>query len=421
MSRPEADLAGNGQAFFSRMTVLPRHERQGQDCQYRTISPVCTARGTVLLFASEKIDDMSDDAKSNVVVRRSTDSGKTWEPLEVLRTDDHPRVKYGCAAAVVDHEVDRVLVFVSKGVVIKSGDIGGQWVEQWRNEHPDEAHALMKELAPHVEPGLFLMASDDDGGSWSEPRPVGHRLWVNNPVTGEERPFSPQWTGIQKQYGCHRGRLILPGRGTSKAQPFDLFAYCHNYIVYSDDHGDTWHPGGLTQNGTGEACVVELADGAVYANSRNESLRCRGFRAWDRSEDGGLKFTASGYDLNLPEPHCQASIARFSGPPGDTSRVLFLNPAMHTDTPSHYWQDGRKNLTLRMSCDECRSWPVSRIVAAGGAGYSGLVVAPDKTILCFYETLREDDDGRLQYTGDIELARLNLPWLLEGRSEKECT
>jgi sialidase-1 len=277
-------------------------------------------------------------------------------------------------------------------------------------EHPDQAEALKRNLAPHVEPGLYLMWSDDEGEHWSDLAPLRDTLHVVNPVTGEKRRFGPQWVGVQLRYGLHKGRLVVPGRGFVKGEPFDLFAYAHNYVAYSDDHGATWHPGGLTQSGTGEACLVEAADGRLYVNSRNESLRARGYRAWDRSSDSGQTFLASGYDLALPEPHCQASMVRYSGPPTDRSRILFCNPAVHSDTPSHYDIEGRRMLTVRLSHDECHTWSVGRVVCEGGAGYSALAVAKDKTILCAYETIAEMD-GQKDYTGEIVLARFDIAWL----------
>jgi sialidase-1 len=110
--------------------------------------------------------------------------------------------------------------------------------------------------------------------------------------------------------------------------------------------------------------------------------------------------------LDLPEPHCQASIIRYSGPPDDTSRILFCNPAVHSDTKTHYDHEGRRNLTVYLSEDECRTWPVKKVITEGTAGYSAIAVTLDKTIICAYETLTEKS-----YSGEIILARFDLEWL----------
>ena len=405
--------------LIERQTLFHRHRRGPWECQYRIPNLLVSKAGTLFAFPSEKLNSISDDAKSNFVLRRSRDGGVTWQEPEVLGSDEHhPRVSFGFNAGVADRQTGRVFVFYSVRVVISSGDIGGEWPEKWQSEHPEQAAALRQQLAPHVETGRYLVWTDDEGENWSAPQPVGDALHVVNPVTGEKRPFGPQWVGTQLRYGPQKGRLVIPGRGSSKGAPFDLYAYAHNYVIYSDDHGQTWCPGGLTQTGTGEACLVEETDGTLYVNSRNESLRSRGYRAWDCSHDGGETFALSGYDVQLPDPHCQASMARYSGPPRDRSRVLFCNPAVHSDTPSHYDVDGRRELTVRLSYDECRTWPVGRVVHPGGAGYSALAVADDGSILCLYETL-EDVEGKRDYTGDLVLARFNLAWLTRGAPEPE--
>jgi len=85
---------------------------------------------------------------------------------------------------------------------------------------------------------------------------------------------------------------------------------------------------------------------------------------------------------------------------------------MTSNTPSDYDHPARHHLTVRVSYDECRTWPIGRTVCEGPAGYSALAVAHDGTILCAYETLTSQ-----WYTGDIILARFNLAWLTQGRPE----
>ncbi|HOF86541.1 MAG TPA: sialidase family protein [Armatimonadota bacterium] len=387
---------GEAQPLFRRTL------RQGWECRYRIPNLIVSKRGTVFALPEERVNGLADEAKRHLVLRRSLDHGHTWTAMNVLYADDHPRVSHGYSGGVADLDTGRVFVFFRVSVVIGPDDIGGVWPEPWEIEHPAEATALRAKLAPHVQTGLHLIWTDDEGESWSAPRPLDDALHVTNPVTGELRPFWPQFTGIQLRRGAHRGRLVIPGRGVSHTVPFALYAYGHNYVVYSDDHGVTWQPGGLTQNGTGEACLIEQSDGTLYVNSRNESLRCRGYRAWDRSDDGGATFTVSGYDLALPEPHCAASLSRL--PDGG---ILFCNPAVHSATPTVYDHAARHHLTVRLSYDDARTWPVARTLCAGRAGYSALAVAHDGAILCAYETLTADS-----YTGDIMLVRLSQGMLL---------
>jgi sialidase-1 len=402
---PSAALHGaeSGKPVFEEQVLFQRQRIDGCDCQYRIPNLIVSSAGTVFAFPEERTGNVSDHAKKNFALKRSRDGGRTWGPREVLRTDPNPRVSCQYASGVADTETGRVLVLYTVGVAIWPEDIGGVWPEKWETERPEQVASLRNKLAPGVDAGLFAIWTDNEGETWSTPKPLGDAVHVVNPVTKEKRPFHPQFVGIQRRREPHRGRLIVPGRGWSKAGMFDLFAYSHNYVAYSDDHGQTWRAGALAQTGTGEACVVELSDGTIYLNSRNESLRGRGYRAWDRSRDGGESFLESGYDLNLPDPHCAASVLRYSDTP---SRILFCNPAVSSPTQTHYDHAARRNLTVRLSEDDCRSWPVARAVCAGPAGYSALAVAADGMILCAYEELTEKS-----YAGDIKLARFNLDWL----------
>ncbi len=392
------------QPFFTAIPLFEPQTRQSLNCRYRIPNLLVSKRGTVFALPEERVNSVADEAKHHLVLRRSTTNGETWSDLEILYADNHPRVSHSYAGGVADLETGQVHVYFNVGVSIWPEDIGGAWPERWKCENPEEATALRRTLAPQAESGLYRISSDDEGKTWSQPIALGDSLHAVNPVSGEKRPFHPQFVGTQLRQGAHAGRLVLPGRGTTRSAPFDLYAYCHNYVIYSDDHGATWQPGGLTQNGTGEACLVELSDGTLYVNSRNESLRCRGYRAWDRSRDGGATFTESGYDLSLPDPHCQASMIRHTSEP---NHILFCNPAVYSATTSHYDHAARHNLTVRLSTDDCRTWPVARTVCEGLAGYSALAVTPDGTILCAYEPLTESS-----YSGTIMLARFNLEWLL---------
>jgi sialidase-1 len=57
---------------------------------------------------------------------------------------------------------------------------------------------------------------------------------------------------------------------------------------------------------------------------------------------------------------------------------LFSNPANGE-------RDQRNRLTVRMSEDEGRTWPVAKLLYAGPSAYSCLAVLPDGSIGCLYE------------------------------------
>jgi sialidase-1 len=112
-------------------------------------------------------------------------------------------------------------------------------------------------------------------------------------------------------------------------------------------------------------------------------------------------------DKALPGPQCHAALCRYSFADEDgKSRILFSNPP-HKPNPRNF-QAPRRELTVRMSYDEGRTWPVSRKVEQGKSGYSDLTVDPRGTIFCLYET------GKKAYNESLAVARFDLEWLTQS-------
>ena len=192
-------------------------------------------------------------------------------------------------------------------------------------------------------------------------------------------------------------------------------------VVYSDDHGETWRRGDVAardpylQNPS-ETVPLELADGRVLLNIRNESAPHR--RAYSYSPDGAHDWTTPLLHPQLVEPVCMASTIRLSAKWGGASRnrVLFANPRSFEPRdpgkPEGNWK--RQNVSAYLSYDEADTWPLSKTVEPGISGYSDLAVLPDGTVLLFYE--RSSPDGvRDTYTGFLTVARFNLEWLTDGK------
>ncbi len=324
---------------------------------YRIPAIEVTNRGTVLAICEGRKTSLSDHGDIDLLVKRSTNAGKDWSAQQVIYEEGGTeKVTIGNPTIVVDR---------------KTGTI---WLAFCRNNDD-----------------VLITHSDDDGKSWAKPRDLTDRLKHDDWQWYATGPGH----GIQLTGAPHAGRMIIPCNHSDIGK-----RRCWSHVFYSDDHGKTWMLGGtVPDDHTSEPEVVELVDGTLMMNTRNWPPREAHRRAVSLSRDGGLTWSKTHHDPALITPHCQGSILRYPALPGDEkSRILFSNPA---DTQA------RVKMTVRLSYDEGKTWPVARLLHGEQSSYSCLVMLPDGAIGCFYEGGREH---RREW---IRLTRFTLDWLTE--------
>jgi sialidase-1 len=364
---------------------------------YRIPGIVVTAKGTVLAYCEARKYSGLDWDDIEILLRRSTDGGKTWsEPAGLPR----PEGKFAHNPAAVAKKLakeDQITFNNPVAIVDRDGSIHFLYCVDYGR--------------------CFYLRSDDDGQTFRKP--------VEITATFER---------FHKDYACKvfatgpghgiqlkNGRLVVAvwlsrGTGGNAHRPSVVAT------IYSDDAGKTWQRGDIVANETdpltnpNETALVQLSDGRVMLNIRNESKRNR--RAVAFSPDGATKWTRPVFDEQLKEPICMASLCRLSEKATqDRDRLLFANP----DNLLRSGKEGkpgqvrdRKNLTVKLSYDEGKTWPVFRVLEPGFSGYSDLAVGPTGTIYCFYE--RGSTDGKDIYaTKYLTVARFNLEWLSDGK------
>ena len=314
---------------------------------YRIPSLAVTAKGTVLAFCEGRKTSWGDSGDIDLVLKRSTDAGKTWSNQQVV-WDDGPNC-CGNPCVVVDRESGTIFL-----------------LSTW-NCGDDHEGAIIAGKSKDTR-RVFVLQSTDDGLTWSKPREIT--------ATAKK----PDWTwyatgpgsGIRIENGPHKGRLVIPCDHIEAATK-DYFSH----IIFSDDHGKTWQLGGRTpQPKVNECEVVELTGGRIMLNMRNYD-RSQHNRQTAISDDGGLTWRGQKHDPALIEPICQAAVERLRWPQGDKPGVVvFSNPASTS---------GRVNLTVRASFDDARTWPVSKVIWSGPSGYSDLAVLANGSVACLYE------------------------------------
>jgi sialidase-1 len=214
----------------------------------------------------------------------------------------------------------------------------------------------------------YVTSSSDDGRTWTAPTKISQQ--VRQPH-GRWYATGPG-NAIQLTRGSHTGRLLIPANHSDHIDP-DRHPY-RSHVFWSDDHGRTWQLGGVADDRTNEAAAVELAEGSVLLSMR--SYHDKHNRAMVVSHDGGATFGYVYLDDALQTPVCQGNILRYSWPAADSSgRILFSSPA----------GQGRTHLTVRLSYDEGRTWPIGKLVYEGGAAYSNLIRLPGQRVGVLYE------------------------------------
>jgi len=364
---------------------------------YRIPGIVVTARGTALAWCEARKSGRSDWGAIDILLRRSTDGGRTWAAPQPLSDVPGPKRKNPVALAQKLGTDDEVTCNNCVLIADRAGPVHALFCLEYER--------------------CFHRRSDDDGLTWSPPVEISE--------TFEQFRGDYDWrvlaTGPAHGIQLRNGRLVVPvwlstGTGGHAHRP------SVTATIVSDDAGATWSRGAIAVPNTAEwvnpneTVAVELADGRVMLNVRSESQRHR--RLVTTSPDGAGGWTPPEFDEALLEPICMAGIVRYSlaGAAGGRNRILFANPDWleRADGKAEPGRGrDRRNLSVKLTYDEGRTWPVNRPLEPGFSGYSDLAVLPDDTVLCAYE--RGSVDGRTgSATAFLTVARFDLAWLTDG-------
>lgn len=345
---------------------------------YRIPALTVTNRGTLLAAFDGRrgMADLPDNITS--LIRRSTNGGRTWKPVHVVRSGPKPN-GYGDPSLIVDRTTGRLFHF-------HAASVNTGFPDSTTGNDPSDPNILQTDYS----------YSDDDGRTWNSCRITQD---LKDPAWGGI--FASSGQGIQLTSGKYAGRLV---------QQYTLLIDGGEYAVsaYSDDHGASWSMGDPVGPGMNENKSVELADGRLMLNVRASPHRLVAY-----SHDGGKTWSDPKPDREQTDPDDNGSIIRYAPnakPSDPTSHWLLMS---HNDDASL-----RRRLTVKMSCDDGKTWPISRVVHRGSSAYSTLVRQADGSIGVFYE--------RNGYR-DLTYASFGLRWLrgvcvsLEIHEPKETT
>ncbi|MGJ7027489.1 exo-alpha-sialidase [Petrimonas sulfuriphila] len=362
--------------------------QHGQDGVHTSRIPglATSKNGTLMAIYDARYESARDlQGHMDIALNRSFDGGRTWEPMQVVLDRKEwggmPEKYNGVSDAciLVDDRTGDIYVAglwmhglldaeTGKWVEGLTAD-STRWLHQWRAKGSQPGFGA-KETSQ-----FLITKSSDDGLTWSEPINITSakkkEWWLFAPAPGQ---------GITMTDGT----LVFPSQGR------DENGTSFSNITWSKDGGETWKTSNPATKNTTECAVVELQDGSLMLNMRDN--RNRG----NEEVNGRSVFVTS--DLGetwkehptsrkaLIEPTCMASLHthRYMEDGVEKSLLLFVNPASTSK---------RNNITLKVSYDGGNTWPEEKQILLdeySGRGYSCITSVNDSTLGILYESSQAD-------------------------------
>ena len=358
-------------------TVVRAAGQDGCDT-YRIPGLVTTNAGTLIAVYDNRYNNSKDLQEDiDIGMSRSTDRGSTWEPMKVIMDMGEfgglPQNLNGIGDPCVlfDHLTNTIWV----AALWMSGSAPDKML--WWASQPG--------MTPQETGQFILVKSTDDGLTWSDPLNITDQI------------KNPSWQLLLQGPGrgitMSDGTLVFPAQFKADVgtKAIDGGQYtCHSTIVSSKDGGKTWQIGTGAKSNTTESQVVQLTDGSLMLNMRDDRNRTdKGVtngRAVAITTNLGRTWTVHpSSNSALQEPNCMASlISADVTVNGAVRRVLFFS------NPND--RDRRVNMTVKASLDEGLSWPSAywiELCGPSGYGYSCLTMVDDQHVGILYEGVKE--------------------------------
>ncbi|MBS9766656.1 MAG: exo-alpha-sialidase [Flavobacteriaceae bacterium] len=351
---------------YKQIGVAVKQRNEGGVHTFRIPGLATTNKGTLIGVYDIRYNSSVDlQANVDIGMSRSTDGGETWEPMKVIidmgTYGDKPQDENGVGdpAVLVDRATNTIWV-------IALWKHGGKDKRAWWDSKEG--------LTPEETGQLLLVKSEDDGKSWSKPINITKGL------------KNPSWKLFFN--GPGKGITMKDGTLVFAAQYKDKKAVPYSTLIYSKDHGKSWKVGTGIKSETTEAQIVELDNGTLMINARDDRNRANrkdtlNGRTIMTTTDLGKTWTKHATSRStLIEPNCMASlISHHSKKYGDM--LFFSNPNSKTN---------RNHITIKASLDKGNSWKKEHqieLYEEDTFGYSCMTIIDDKYIGILYEGNRE--------------------------------
>lgn len=275
--------------------------------------------------------------KIDVLVRRSTDNGKTWQDVAKLEGDGSSVARYGLG--------DPALVRTGKGRLI----------------------CLMAAGQKSFWDGMvhcFKSYSDDNGQTWSQPEEITVKGKFTDEIAGTDG------VGVYSFF-------VSSGRGIADAKGNPMYLIpvipvkgqgINNYILNSEDEGETWIlRAPVVYAGGDEAKLALRKDGTILASSRQT-----GARGFNIGSSDGQQWVGQWRSTTLSGAACNADI-------------LVYNDSIMLHTILDPAGNQRKDLRLYYSTNQGETWHYGMTIQTRAAAYSCMDKLSDGSVGIVFE------------------------------------
>ena len=375
-------------AITQQLGIAVRQHMQDEAHTYRIPGLTTTTKGT-LLASYDVRRDLRRDLQGNIDIgiSRSVDGGQSWEPMRIALDmgtwGDLPEKFNGVSDACLLTDINSGDIYVAGLWMYGVLDSNGKWIEgltedstawihQWQGRGSQPGYSVK-------ETSQFLIAkSEDDGVTWNDP--------VNITRMGKREEWWLYAPGPGHGIVMEDGTLVFPTQGRDETgEPF-------SNITYSSDQGKTWKSSNKAYTNTTESMVVQLDDGNLMLNMRDNRNRK------NKSETNGRAIAVTN-DMGetwqehetshgaLIEPVCMASLHKHVYQEGGEKKsvLFFSNPNS---------KDGRHHMTIKVSFDNGETWPEENWLLLDEdrlrGGYSCITSVDEQTIGIIYESSQAD-------------------------------
>ncbi len=379
--------ANHDLATKHRIGIALRQHNDDMVHTYRIPGLTTTNQGTLLAIYDARHNSSRDlQGDIDIGVSRSTDGGKTWEPmligLDMGKWGNLPEKFNGVSDPCILVDKNSNKIFLAGLWMYGVLDENGKWTENLDENSDDWNHQWRdKGSQPGFEPkqtAQFLIAtSTDDGKTWDNPENITkmckkEEWWLWAPAPGH---------GIT----LNDGTLVFPTQGRDKN------GMSFSNITFSKDGGETWETSPPAYSNTTENMVAQLSGGSIMLNARYNPNRKN-----QTNTNGRVVVTTKNLGETweehpssrsaLIESTCMAALHKhvYHENGEEKSILLFSNPNTKT---------GRHHITLKVSFDDGETWPEKywMLLDEGKCrGYSCITSINEGTIGILYEGSQSD-------------------------------